>query len=95
MVSDTAVHPLKAVLLLVGQIQVLGMYERLKVRLFVLGLFFQFHLVHAIAGRVFSRLSELNRYFSQPHEDFSTILGICLSQTKRSCKVFFSEKKLH
>lgn len=66
MVSDTAVHPLKAVLLLVGKLQVLRMCERLKVRLFVSGLFFHFHLVHAIAGRVFFRLSELYRYFSHP-----------------------------
>lgn len=50
MVSDTAAHPLKAVLLLVGEIQALRMCERLKVRLFVSGLFF--HLALTITARV-------------------------------------------
>lgn len=53
MVSDTAAHPLKADLLLVGEIQALRMCQRLKVRLFVSGLFFHFHLMFTITAGVF------------------------------------------
>lgn len=91
MVSDTAAHPLKAVLLLVAEIWALRMCERLKVRLFVSGLFFHFHLVLTMCWSS-PRLLKLKKYLSQTKKDFSMMVSVLFLKQCFLTKFFYAKR---
>lgn len=87
MVSDTAAHPLKAVLLLVGEIQALRMCERLKVRLFQ-GCFFILRLLSRLE---FYQIVKTEEIFFPAQERFLNDVMSSLSQTRLPYEAFLKK----
>lgn len=91
MVSDTAAHPLKAVLLLVGEIQALRVCERLKVRLFCFRVVFFVFVLCLLKWLNFSQIVKAEEIFFPAQERFLNDVMSSLPQTKLSFEVFMKK----